>query len=55
MYVRDAHAAIIVYDVTNAESFEMAEKWVEEVKEAAPTECLMVLVGNKMDTDPKKH
>ena len=55
MYVRDAHAAIIVYDVTNAESFEIAEKWVEEVKEAAPTECLMVLVGNKMDADPKKH
>lgn len=55
MYIRDAHAAIIVYDVTNAESFENAEKWIEEVTEAAPSECIMVLVGNKMDANPNKH
>ena len=55
MYIRDAHCAIVVYDVTNAESLESAEKWIEEITEAAPSECIIVLVGNKMDANPKDH
>jgi len=32
MYLRDANAAIIVYDVNNAKSFEDAEMWISELE-----------------------
>jgi GTPase SAR1 family protein len=50
MYIRDAHAAIVTYDVTKEESLVTAEKWIEEVKEAGPTQMIMVMAGNKMET-----
>ena len=31
MYYRDAHAAICVYDITNAESFKGVQDWAREV------------------------
>ena len=55
MYIRDAHAAIVTYDVTKEESLVTAEKWIEEVKEAGPTQMIMVMAGNKMETNPNKH
>ena len=50
-----ATAAIVVYDITNEESLEQAEKWIEEIKEAAPTEVIIALAGNKMDAKPNSH
>ena len=50
MHIRDTHAAIILHDVTNAESLGGPEKWIEESKEAAPSAVQIVLVGNKMET-----
>lgn len=32
MYYRGAHAAIIVYDVTNQDSFTRAKNWVKELQ-----------------------
>jgi Ras-related protein Rab-5C len=49
MYYRGAQVALIVYDVTSAESFETARRWVEELKYEKPREFLRVLVGNKSD------
>ena len=49
MYLRDTNAALIVYDVDNAESMKQAETWVDELKEYAPTETVISLTGNKMD------
>jgi small GTP-binding protein len=36
MYLRDTNAAIIVYDVSNRESIQRAESWIQELKETAP-------------------
>ena len=55
MYIRDAHAAIVVYDITDANSLRSAEKWIEVVKDAGPSEIVMVMAGNKMDTNMNKH
>ena len=55
MYYRDAHAAVVLYDVTKEDSLEHAERWIEELREAAPTELIIVLAGNKMETPPNKH
>lgn len=49
MYYRGAHAALLVYDVTSAESFEAVDVWVKELRQNLPDEVVMVVVGNKTD------
>ncbi|XP_041374500.1 ras-related protein Rab-6-like isoform X2 [Gigantopelta aegis] len=47
-YVRSAHTAIIVYDVTSKVSFLAVPTWFEEARKTEPKLCF-VLVGNKID------
>ena len=49
MYLRDTNAALIVYDVTNAESLNAAERWLDELNETAPSDILIALAGTKKD------
>jgi small GTP-binding protein len=45
-----AHAVILVYDITNKESFESIQNfWLDEVENYADPGTLLVLVGNKSD------
>jgi GTPase SAR1 family protein len=32
VYYRDAHGAIIVYEITSLDSFKKVEKWVSELR-----------------------
>lgn len=48
-YLRDAAAAIVVYDTANAESFRQGvAKWLRELQRLAP-ECVVAIVGTKSD------
>ena len=49
MYYRGAIAAIIVYDVTNEDSFKGAKSWVEELRRRGQPNVVIILVGNKYD------
>lgn len=51
MYYRGAHAAIVVYDITNANSFARAKDWVDELLTQAPPDIVVALAGNKLDLD----
>ena len=54
-YYRGAHGIIMVYDVTNHESFEHVDEWLSEVNRHASDSTLKLLVGNKADlSDDKK-
>lgn len=48
-YIRDSNVAVIVYDITNVNSFQNINKWYEDVKAARGKEVLVVIVGNKAD------
>ena len=39
----------MVYDVTKAETFTNAMKWMEELRASAEPECVIYLVGNQVD------
>jgi len=39
----------VVYDVTKRDSYVRAEKWIRELKEKAPKDIIVYLVGNKID------
>lgn len=54
MYYRGAAAALIVYDITNMESFARAKKWVEELQQQGNPHLVMALAGNKADLDSKR-
>ncbi|CAF3524131.1 unnamed protein product, partial [Rotaria sp. Silwood1] len=49
MYYRGAQAALIVYDITNYNSFLQAKKWVRELRQVKGTEIIIGLAGNKSD------
>jgi len=54
MYYRGAQAAIIVYDVTNVDTFARAKVWVKELQRQASPNIVIALAGNKADLSPKR-
>ena len=55
MYIREAQIILIVYDVTNKESFESIPKWFSDILNVKNDEAVFVLIGNKIDlTDNRK-
>jgi len=49
MYYRGAQAAIVVYDITNPDTFERAKNWVKELQRQARSDIVIALAGNKSD------
>ena len=49
MYYRDANVAIMVFDVTSAESFNNLKSWQTELIEKGPKNMILAVVGNKCD------
>ncbi len=49
MYYRGSLGALLVFDVTNYESFEHLPMWIEEVRANVKNEIPLLLVGNKSD------
>ncbi|CAF0732961.1 unnamed protein product [Rotaria sordida] len=49
-YYRDAAGVLIVYDVTNGESFSRIRRWIDEINKYCDDNMAKVLVGNKDDS-----
>jgi small GTP-binding protein len=49
MYYRSAEIALLVFDVTNRDSFDALEQWVHELSEKAPAFLQIVIAANKID------
>eukprot|EP01121_Diplochlamys_sp_Union-15-3_P009733 TRINITY_DN2660_c0_g1_i1.p1 TRINITY_DN2660_c0_g1~~TRINITY_DN2660_c0_g1_i1.p1 ORF type:complete len:127 (+),score=24.05 TRINITY_DN2660_c0_g1_i1:85-465(+) len=55
MYYRNAHIAVVVYDITKKETFEAAKTWMNELKDATRNDITLALVGNKIDIEVSRE
>ncbi|XP_047695518.1 ras-related protein Rab-26 isoform X4 [Prionailurus viverrinus] len=49
-YYRDAHALLLLYDVTNKASFDNIQAWLTEIQDYAQHDVVLMLLGNKVDS-----
>ena len=49
LYYHNAHAAIVVYDISSSKSFKKAQFWVEKLRREATPSMVIALAGNKLD------
>lgn len=50
-YYRGAVGALLVYDITNLDSFTAASKWLRELRDHADSNIVVLLAGNKSDLE----
>ncbi|XP_068919134.1 ras-related protein Rab-26 isoform X2 [Petaurus breviceps papuanus] len=53
-YYRDAHALLLLYDVTNRASFDNIRAWLTEIHEYAQKDVVLMLLGNKVDSTQER-
>ncbi|KIY50824.1 ras-domain-containing protein [Fistulina hepatica ATCC 64428] len=54
-YIRDSSVAIVVFDITNRQSFLSTSKWIDDVRSERGNDVIIVLVGNKADLSDKRQ
>uniref|UniRef100_A0A4W5RD35 Ras-related protein Rab-6B n=1 Tax=Hucho hucho TaxID=62062 RepID=A0A4W5RD35_9TELE len=54
-YIRDSTVAVVVYDITNVNSFQQTSKWIDDVRTERGSDVIIMLVGNKTDLGDKRQ
>ena len=54
-YYNNAHAVVIVYDITNKRSFENLPLWLDDVERYCKKDAIKLLVGNKKDLSDQRE
>ena len=54
MYYKRASGAVVAFDITNKESLEKLRPWIDELKQNAPPDVKIILVGTKSDLDDRR-
>lgn len=54
-YIKDSQAIVVVYDITNQDSFESISKWIEDARALRDVDqALVVIAGNKLDMSQER-
>lgn len=54
-YYRSSIASLVVYDITNRQSFDKLASWIEELRENCQKETVIAVVGNKKDCERQRQ
>jgi len=55
IYYRDANGALLVYDITDRDSFTKVRNWVKELRKIVGRDIVLVICGNKFDLDKQRQ
>jgi Ras-related protein Rab-21 len=55
IYYRDANGALLVYDITDRDSFTKVRHWVKELRKIVGKDIVLVIAGNKADLERKRQ
>ncbi|XP_043565663.1 ras-related protein Rab-21 isoform X2 [Chiloscyllium plagiosum] len=55
IYYRDSNGAILVYDITDEDSFQKVKNWVKELRKMLGNDISLCIVGNKLDLEKDRH
>jgi len=55
IYYREANAALLVYDITDRDSFTKVRKWVQELKRIVGEDIVLCIAGNKCDLEKQRQ
>ena len=53
-YYKGANGIILIYDVTNINTYENIKKWLNEIKEEISDKVSIILIGNKIDNENQR-
>ncbi|ALC49624.1 Rab21 [Drosophila busckii] len=54
IYYRGSDGALLVYDITDQDSFQKVKSWVRELKQMRGSEISLIIVGNKTDLEEQR-
>ena len=54
-YYKNSICACIVYDITNRNSFNSVQSWIDDCTKQTPKSILLLLIGNKNDLNDKRE
>lgn len=49
LYYRSSNGALLVYDITDEDSFQKVKNWVKELKKMLGSDIVLTIIGNKID------
>ncbi|XP_055335640.1 ras-related protein Rab-21-like [Paramacrobiotus metropolitanus] len=55
IYYRDSQGALLVYDITDEDSFQKVRNWVKELRKMLGNDAVLAIVGNKIDLEKQRH
>eukprot|EP00095_Tigriopus_kingsejongensis_P006392 snap_masked-scaffold117_size339417-processed-gene-2.7 protein:Tk06392 transcript:snap_masked-scaffold117_size339417-processed-gene-2.7-mRNA-1 annotation:"ras-related protein rab-21" len=55
IYYRDANGAILVYDITDQDSFQKVKSWVKELRKMLGSQLNLAIAGNKTDLEKQRR
>ena len=54
-FIKKADGVILIYDISDIESFEAVENWIKSIREIGKDNLPIILVGNKCDLSDDKR
>ncbi len=53
-FYQDSHGALLIFDITNKETFNKLEIWIKDIIQNTPPDCILMIIGNKYDLNENR-
>ena len=54
-FYQDSHGALLIFDITNKETFNKLEIWIKDIIQNTPPDCILMIIGNKYDLNENRE